>query len=174
VGGILLAIVFGTQLVNAALPTPGQGPGVDPAPVPGTPIEVAPGVRVYPQPGWIQEAGSTNRLRKGPIALDVNVPSGSWADPGALYQAFVDQVLRQGATQLSATPGQVVQVRGGPGVQGTYVGTFQQVQQPVEGQVTAIIVNGRAIVFDAWSVQGQLGQGLHEVSLMIGTVEVAP
>jgi hypothetical protein len=174
VGGILLAIVFGTQLVNAALPTPRPGNGNDPAPVPGTPVEVAPGVRIYPQPGWIQEAAGASRLRKGPIALDINLQSQPWSDPGTLYQAFVDQVLSQGATQLSATPGQVVQVRGGPAVQGTYVGTFQQVQQPVEGQVTAVIINGRAIVFDAWSVQGQLGQGLHEVSLMIGTVEVAP
>jgi hypothetical protein len=173
VAAVLLAVVFGTQLVNAALPAPRPGGGNEPVPAPGTPVELAPGVNIYPQPGWIHEGAGSTRLRKGPIAFDVNVQSQVWADPGALYQAYVEQILRPGASQLTATPGQVVQVGGGQAaVQGTYVGTFQQVQQPIEGQLTAVIINGRAMVFDVWSVQGQLGQGLHEARLMIDTVEV--
>ncbi|MEO7117738.1 MAG: hypothetical protein ABIZ34_02070, partial [Candidatus Limnocylindrales bacterium] len=172
--GIILALVFGTQLLNAALPAR-TGTGPDPQPQPGTPIDVGQGVRVYPQAGWSADTSVADqvRLQKGSAVVDVFVFAGFQGDASALLSSYVEQRLRPGAGQLAVSGSQAIPVTAGsPGVRATYVGNFTGVQQAIEGELTAISLGGRAILFDGWANQGQLGPALDEVHLMAQTVEV--
>jgi hypothetical protein len=174
VAGILAAIVFGTMILNAAIPAPRPG-GPDPGPVqPGGGVPVGGGVVVHPVAGWsvVQQGEGRVVLQKGAVAFDVRTARGA-GDPTALLNAYVEQALRPDATQLGVTPPEVVPVAAGtPGARATYVGTFRSVSGPLEGQLTTVVLRGSPLIFDAYAPPGQLQSGLGEVAQMIQTIQV--
>lgn len=195
VAGILAAIVFGSLLLNAIIPArpttagiPGPGPVVPgpatPGPVapgPATPGPVAPGqgidmgngVIINPPAGWTGQLESGRlRLQKGSVTVDVHVDPQYQGDAVTLVNSFVQQ-MQAVASQFTATPAQVIALTAGaPGARATYVGLFQGIGQPLEGQVTAMTLQGRGLVFDAYAPQGQLATGLPDVTTIINTVQV--
>jgi hypothetical protein len=180
VGLVLLALVFGSLVINAAIPARGapgvgNGPGPGPQPPPGGSVEFAGGVHVYPQPGWTygMPAQDQLRLEKGAAVLDVFVDASVQGDSAAVLTWYLENVLRPSASQLAVSEVQVVPASGGAtGVRQTYTGNFVGVQQPLEGQLTAVILGGRPLIFDAWGAQGQLAPALGDIGRMIDTTEV--
>lgn len=180
VGLIILALVFGSVTLNAALPSravagPGTGQGPVPQPPPGGSIEFANGVRVYPQPGWVPETPKQDslRLQKGGAILDVFVDATVQGDAAAVLSWYRDDVLRPAASQLAVSQAEVVSSAGGAtGVRLTYAGNFNGVQQPLEGQVTVVILGGRPLIFDGWAAQGQLASALTDIGQMVATAEI--
>jgi hypothetical protein len=91
-------------------------------------------------------------------------------DPATLLQRYVEQVLAPQA--VDAQVSDVFQVQGqlGAGVQQVYVGTFQGVEVPLEGDVTVFAGgSGTGLVIDGWSGEGQYGQFQNEVHQMAAT-----
>lgn len=138
---MLLAVVFGSQIINAALPAPRS---VGPLPVaqPGTAVPVGNGVFVYPPSGWVAQAAgpAAVRLTKGSVELYVRTDLPG--DLTTMLDTYVRQVLEPAASQV------------------------------MEGQLTAFVLLGRPILFDAWAIQGQLSAAANELDRMIATVEV--
>lgn len=147
-------------------------------PEPGPPVDVAPGVRISPLAGWEVvgrlEGPPGIRLTRGNGVLDVRVApfQGSGED---LYRTFADQLLRPQATQLSVGEPQPIRLASGlEGVRGGFVGFFRGVATPVEGEVTAVVsADGRGVVFNAYSAQGQLARAIEEIRQMIDRTEVS-
>jgi hypothetical protein len=186
VAAVLAVIVFGSLLLNGALPARSLGgqppvqPGQTAPPVsqPGQPIEVAGGIRVYPPAGWIAapppatggQWTNTIQLQKGAAIVDLYVRPGFQGDLGALASAFLNEVLAPSSSQLAVSQGVTVPVGGATGVRVTYTGNFNG--QALEGIVIAVILNGRPIVFDAWAPQGQLAPYSADIDRIAQTVEV--
>ncbi len=173
VGAVLLAVVFGTQFVNALVPNRATGPG--PSIPQGSAVEIGAGVYLRAQAGWQAQMIQPGHLRlsKGIAVLDARFFGSFQGDASALISSYVEQILRPDSSQLATTPVQVVPVAAGsPGARATYVGSFTSVPQPIEGQLTAVLLQGRPILFDAWASQGQLDQALFDVGRMLETLEV--
>lgn len=192
VAAVILALVFGVQIVNAALPVPSglqNGPGNPSGPGtpsgPGSPIVVGNNnVVVYPRQGWSQlqlPSPQTSvdglRLQKGAAVFDLRlftIAGGTQANTGAsdLATYYVQAVLGPGASQLQTSTPQQVPVNGVTGVRVTYLGNFNGVQQPIEGQVTAFVRGTQGLVVDGWANQGQLSGAVDDIEQMIQTIEV--
>jgi hypothetical protein len=55
-----------------------------------------------------------------------------------------------------------------------YVGTFGDVQAPIEGEVVAVVSpSGVGVVFDGWSTSGQLRFAIEDIRTMVRTAEIA-
>jgi hypothetical protein len=172
VAGVIVALFFGAQLVNAVLPAPGAGPG--PQPQPGGAVDIGP-LRVSLAPGWQAVDGPLGpRLARGSVAIDFQVDAFD-GDAASLYRVFVEQALAPHATGFSATDPSLVQVGSGiAGARGAYAGVFGTGASDgqVEGQLTVFVVDGTGVVIDAWGPMGTLRPLLSDVELMISTIEV--
>jgi hypothetical protein len=198
VAGILLAMFFGAQLVNAIIPQPGVGPGVPgpggPGPIgPGQPTSgpVGPGPLTTPLPpastltigplrvplegGWTpQEVPGSNiivRLVKGSVAIDVFSASiQGQADAAAVYNFYM-QDLQANSSGFTAAQPNLLQVGNGiPAARGNYTGVFGQSQ--IEGQVTTIVVGASGFIFDVWANGGTLATLQPEAQRMIDNLQV--
>jgi hypothetical protein len=184
VAASLAVLVIGMQFLNAIIPVPTRGsqPGTGPGPgtggtvtTPGTPLEIASGVRIYPQSGWREEAreGPTVRLSNGEVALFVSVfPFGGNA--AELFSIYVRDVLQGQAQQLSPPNPAVIQAGGGRvGVRGAFSGLFKDQTGAIEGQLTTMMLgNGTGIVFDARGLEGGVARALRDLDVMFTTTEV--
>ena len=88
-------------------------------------------------------------------------------DPATLLQRYVQEVLAPQA--IDAQVSDVFELQGqlGTGVQLFYLGTFQGVEVPLEGDVTVFAgASGAGLVVDGWSGEGQYGQFQNEVHEM--------
>lgn len=174
VGGIILAVFFGAQLVNAVLPASRDvGPG--PQPVPGGAVDIGP-LRVSLASGWQAIDGPIGpRLVRGGVAVDFQLNSFQ-GNATELYNAFVSQALAPFASGFGATQPALIQVGPGiPGARGGYTGVFgtgADAVGQVEGQLTAFVVDGTGVVIDAWGSSGTLRPMLDDIELMISTIEV--
>lgn len=169
VAGVILALFFGSQLLNGILPAAAQQGGI---PVgPGSTVELG-ALRIHLVGGWQAVNGPVGpRLAKGSVAVDVQ--SGPFTgDPADLYAEFVNTQLAPFATGFGATQPSAITV--GPGVRaarGAYTGVFGDAGE-IEGEVTAMATGGTGYVFDAWGASGTLRSLLAEVQRMLETVEV--
>lgn len=165
VAGVLAAFFFGSQILNEVLP-PGQGQVR-----PGTPIAIGEGVEITPIEGWVardHDNGFGIVLEKGTVVLDL-YPETVGQNAGDLAAAYLD-VLKQQATQLTASDTETATGATGSAARFTYEGIFGD--NALEGEVTAIFTSGQGIVADAWAPQGRLSQAMDEVHQMIETIEV--
>lgn len=164
---VLGAVVVGGYAIAGALSSPA-----------GPPVDVAGVVRVFPLSGW-ELAGrfpdvAGARLTRGSGTLDVVLlPSAGSAED--LLRLYVDRVLERTAEQLSVSgPERAVLESGLEGSRISFVGTFGDVQAPVEGQVTAVPTpSGVGVVFSVWAPSGLLRFVLGDVDTMIDRAQIA-
>lgn len=145
---------------------------------PGPPVTVSEGVVIRPAAGWSVADQITDppfvRLVSGTgnmVVLVSLVASG----PEEQVQTYVDQVLEPQATQLSVSPIQPISIpSGNTAALVSYVGTFQGVSAPLEGEVVAIVgPSGTAVWFDGWAPEGQFVAARDDVRGMVAGAEVS-
>lgn len=166
VAAIIAALFFGSQVLNEALPANAADQR------PGEPVFIGANTRITPFGGWVatpHESGGL-RLEKGFVAIDL-YQEAFGDDAGDLASAYLEEVLRATSTQLTATDVEVVTTTNGTAARFAYQGMFAGVDVPIEGEATAIFVDGIGVIADAWSPQGELGDLLDEVHAMLETVE---
>jgi len=137
-------------------------------------VAIGGGWQITPGAGWQAKQhgdGQGIRLEKGVVAVDV-FPE-SFSSAGNLAQAYLDEVLKRDATQLTATDIQPVSENGGPAARFDYQGIFNQADGSIEGEVTSVASGGSGVIADAWSPQGDLAEELAEVHQMVDTIEPA-
>ena len=143
---------------------------------PGAPIQVGP-VAIRPGPGWSIAEQIPDppqlRLTKGAAQLYVVIPP-LQASPRGQLQAYVDEVLEPQAGQLSVSPIQAVELPSGqPAVLASYVGSFEGVASPLEGEVLALVSPaGTPVVFDGWAPEGLWVGARDEVRSMVSGAEI--
>ena len=165
---VITGVVAGGYLVADAL---GE--------VPGGSTAVSASVTVTPRPGWelAERFGDPPgaRFTRGGASLDV----ASIAFGGTeldLLASYVREVLEPDAEQLRVSETvERVPVDGGlAGSRIAYVGTFGDVQAPIEGEVTAAVSpSGVGAVFDGWAPSGQLRLAIDDIRAMVRTSEIA-
>jgi hypothetical protein len=164
---VLAVVVFGGYVTAAALSGSEGGP-----------VDVADLVRIDPAPGWELATPSADRsgarLTRGNATLDVLAGpfDGTAAD---LVEEYVTGGLEPQAEQLSVSGAETVRLASGLiGARVSYVGTFREVQVPIEGEVTAVVSrSGVGAVFDGWAPSGMLRSVQGDVRAMVETAEVA-
>lgn len=170
----LALLVFGTQIINAAIPAPGATRPSDL----GEGVTVSKRLVVHPVSGWKVDARLANmpgvRLARGAASLDVRETTFTGGGGGKFLAAYVKEVIAPDSTQFDLVSVDNVVIGGRfNAVRATYVGQFKNVAGLVEGQMTGIVFDdGLAIVFDAWASQGTLAGSLPDVQRMIETMEI--
>jgi hypothetical protein len=172
---VMVAVIVGGYPIAEAVRPP--GPVVE-----AGRIEVG-GFTLTPPPGWTV-VRQFEELAPGSQAPGVQIGRGQGAalivafpnqpDPAALLERYVQEVLAPQA--IDAQVSDVFQVQGqlGAGVQQFYLGTFQGVEVPLEGDVTVFAgASGTGLVVDGWSGEGQYGQIQDEVHQMAATAAEA-
>jgi hypothetical protein len=167
----MAAIIIGGYPISEAVGP--QGPVIE-----GGRIEVG-GFAIMPPEGW-QVVEQFEELIAGTPSPGVHLGRGQGAalivafpnqpDPEALLQRYVGEILAPQA--VDAQVSDVFQVQGnlGQGVQQAYIGQFQGVEFPLEGDVTVFAGgSGTGLVFDGWSGEGQYGQIQDDVHQMAAT-----
>ena len=168
VAAVLAALFFGSQVLNEALPA------IATTVTPGDAIDIGDGARITILAGWVATAHENSagiRLEKGVVVIDL-YPEMLGGNAGALAQAFLDEILKPGATQLTTTEFEVATGDNGTAARFNYQGLFEGVEVPIEGEVTAVFIGEQGVVADAWSRQGDLASLLGEVHAMIESIEV--
>lgn len=168
VAAVIVTVVAGGYVVADTLGEPTDGTVV----VSGT-------VTIHPLPGW--ELGERfgdppgARFTRGNASLDVaSIPfAGSDVE---LLTAYVQEILEPEAQQLrvSESVEAVTLDSGLTGSRIAYVGTFGDVQAPIEGEVSAVVSpSGVGVVFDGWAPSGQMRFAVDDVRTMVRTAEIA-
>jgi hypothetical protein len=170
---VMAAIIIGGYPISEAV-GPG-GPVIE-----GGRIEVG-GFTLTPPEGW-QVIEQFEELTPGTPSPGVHLGRGQGSalivafpnqpDPAALLERYVGEVLAPQA--VDAQVSDVFQVKGdlGRGVQQAYVGLFQGVEFPLEGDVTVFAgSSGTGLVFDGWSGEGQYSQFQDDVHQMAATAK---
>jgi hypothetical protein len=171
---VLLFVVFGGFLFAGE---PGAAGQELTEAEPGRRVEVAPGVTLFPPEGWhVQEPLEDPpgvRLIAGTGNLLVLVRPGG-GDPQALLDEYVAQILEPDSSQLSLSEVEPVPLPSGlPALRFAYIGVFQGVQAPLEGEVTVVVGSGNAVAFDGWAAEGLFTGARQDVRLMVETAEVS-
>jgi hypothetical protein len=172
---VILFVAFGGYVLAGDTTAAGQEITGDQG-EPGAPVPVGP-VSVRPAPGWtiaeqIPEPPQL-RLTRGAAQLFVVIPPLE-ASPDENLQSYVEEVLAPQARQLSVSPVRPVELPSGqPASLLSYVGTFDGVASPLEGEVVALVSPSRTpVVFDGWAPEGQWVAVREDVRTMVGTAEV--
>jgi hypothetical protein len=142
----------------------------------GAPVEVGAGVTIQPAEGWTVEEHFVSpprvRLVDGAVGfLDASIqPSG--ASPEEVVQAYVSFLETQ-SSQLSVGTIEPLSVPGGPAAVVSYVGVFQMVEVPLEGEVIGILgPSGTSVIVDAWSQEGLYGSVREQARAMAASVRI--
>jgi hypothetical protein len=143
----------------------------------GEPISVSPEVRFRPAEGWIieEQVADPPQVRVvGDIGALYVIAAGAAAGPTGLLQEYQATVLEPQASQLSVSEPEPVTLPGaGPGVRVQYVGLFEGVGSPLEGEITAAASpQGNGVVLDGWAPEGQFVAVRSDVEAMVASVEV--
>jgi hypothetical protein len=142
---------------------------------PGAPIPLGP-VTIRPLPGW----GVAEQIPDPPQLLLTNGTAqlfasiqGEVASAEALLDSYI-QAMSEDALQLSASPARQVELPSGQAaVLSAYVGTFEGVASPLEGEVLALISpSGTPVLFDGWAPEGLWVGARGEVRTMVGSAEI--
>lgn len=174
VAAVIAALFYGSSVLNEALPANATDQGK--ATIAGEPIAVGDGLRITPLAGWVSsphENSAGIRLEKGVVVLDV-YPETQGGNAGALAKAYLEDILKADATQLTTTDTEVATSAEGTAARFGYQGIFEGIDVPIEGEVTAIFIGDQGVVADAWSRQGDLADLLGELHAMLDTIEVGP
>lgn len=145
---------------------------------PGRPIELGPDVTIHVPPGWSAERvlGQPPSLRLsngiGQVYAAVSPVAG---DPGQQLQAYLDEVLRPQATQISTSPAKAIGLPSGdPASSFAYLGSFEGVSAPLEGEVVAVVApSGVSLIVDGWAPEGQFVSVQQDVRSIVADAEVA-
>jgi hypothetical protein len=160
---VLVFVVFGGVGITGAL---GEAP-TEP------PVDVAPGVRVTPQAGWViqeQVEGSVLLTNGGGL---LGVTAGQPQDPQEILDGYL-QGLSQQANQLQVSSEvETVQLPAGlTGVRRAFLVTLPDAQTPIEGEATAVSSDQVALLFEGVAPQGQYLSVREDVLEMIDSTEV--
>lgn len=153
---IMLFVTFGgflfageTTAVGAEI-TGGGGPGA--------PIQLGPSVVIHPPASWTAELSPDSpeaRLSNG-VGQMYAAASPVTGTPEQQLQAYIDQALATQASQLSVTEIQSIQHPSGDAAYVAYLGTFEGVSAPLEGEAAAVVApSGAALILDGWAPEGQ-------------------
>ncbi len=167
---VILFVTFGGFLFSG-IPT-----GVAGEVEVGTPVDVSAGVTIQPAEGWsvlernISPPGV--RLHGGNGFLDASIHTAP-ASPEELVQLYVSEYLESQASQLSIGGIEPLPLRSGPAAVVSYVGVFQGVDVPLEGEVIGILgPSDTAAVVDAWSQEGLYATVRDQVRAMAHSVVI--
>ncbi len=174
---VLLFVAFGGFLMAGQPSVAGEEITGDTG-TPGQPVELAPGVVIIPPPGWNveQPQGEPPSLRLsngiGQMYIAVSPVAG---DPEQQLQAYLDQALAPQASQLSTSPAEEIEIpSGNPAAFFAYVGSFEGVAGPLEGEVAATVApSGTAVIVDGWAPEGQFVAVRQDVRGALVAAEVA-
>jgi hypothetical protein len=169
---VMLSVVFGGEIADAALPLPSLGP-----------VAVADGVQIVAQPGWRRADGASATgaasgvwLQRGDVLVHVIAVRDAPPPPALLSQ--IVEATRAGSVQVVfGDPAEVARTHGGVTVQCTvvtYQATIPGVGVPVDGEVVVTEASGTAAVFDAYAPQGDLAPYAADVLAMAATLTVSP
>jgi hypothetical protein len=163
--GVIVAVLFGGYVFAAALSEPT-----------GPPVDVGGVVRVEPLSGWTVAGRSQDppgvRLSRGGGTLDV-AAFGFTGDADALLRAYLERLEPQTEHLSLGAVGGVRLPSGLTGARVHYVGTFGDVQTPIEGELTSVVSpSGVGVVFNGWSAEGLLRFMLDDVGTMIDRAEI--
>ena len=127
-----------------------------PVSLPSGPISVARGVAVTPPDGWQvggrSAATGTVLFSRGDTSLAVSVVDGS--DEVAALASRRDEWL----AEETVSAGEILQVSvrpGQPAARFAYSGTFEHINSPVEGSLTAVRGTQLVVLFDGWAGFGE-------------------
>jgi len=190
---LMIATVFGVNLVNAAIPLPADpgtvnpgpevpgGPGLDPgqptaAPVepgpvqPGAGIDIGYGVVAYPPDGWTvvgSESGQVVLQKAGALVIILGLP---WAQsPADLATAYRDAFFASG--QFTANEPEAGEIGSGiPAVALAYTGILEGTQ--VDGAIFAGAIGGSGVVVNVFAAKGGLGGLQNDIEAILGTIQV--
>jgi hypothetical protein len=176
--GVLAVIVFvslGGFLFAGEPTAAGEEIGGDGV-TPGSPIPVGP-VSVRPAAGWTIAEQIPDppqlRLTEGTAQLFVVLPPFQASAEGHA-QGYIDEVLTPQAGQLSVSPIEPIDLPSGhPAAFAAYVGQFDGVQTPLEGEIVAVASpSGTQVVFDGWAPKGLFVGIREEIREMVAGAEV--
>lgn len=142
----------------------------------GTAVEVSQGVTIQPAEGW-QVTDQVDDppgiiLEGGGGLLLVGVPGGS-GSPEELIDFYVSGYLEPQASQLSTGTVEALTIPAGTGAAVSYLGVFEGVEIPIEGEVIGIVgPSGIGVVLDGWSQQGTYGAVRDQIRAMAGSVGI--
>lgn len=142
----------------------------------GSAVEVAHGVTIQPAAGWqIAEPVVSPQgvvLEGGNGRLLVGVPGGI-GSPEELVAYYASNFLEPQASQLSVGEVEPLSLPAGPAAVARYVGLFEGVATPIEGEVIGIVSpSGTAVVLDGWASQGNYGPVHDQVVAMAASVVI--
>jgi hypothetical protein len=143
---------------------------------PGPPIAVGP-ITIRPAPGWIVAEQIPDppqlRLTSGAAQLLVAIPP-SESSPSALLQSYIEEILEPQARQLSVSRVRQVELPSGQiGSLLAYVGSFEGVASPLEGEVLAVVsAIGTPVLFDGWAPEGLWVGARGDVRSMVASAEI--
>lgn len=145
---------------------------------PGEPIELVPGVVIHPPQGWsvTRPEGQPPSLRLASgIAQMYIVVSPVAGDPVQQLDAYLNEVLVPQASQISTSPAESIDLLSGhPAAYFAYLGSFEGVNTPLEGEVSAVVApSGTAVVIDGWAPEGQFVSVQQDVRATVLAAEVA-
>ncbi len=193
-GVLMFGVVFGVNLVNAAVPLPADpaavnpgpeipvGPGPDPgqptaAPLepgpvaPGAGLEIGSGVVAYPPAGWTVVGSEPGQavLQKGGAILILGALW--WTDtPLALVTAYRDAFFAAG--ELTASEPETGEMGNGiPAVGLAYTGILDGSQ--VDGAMFAGATGGSGVVVNVFAATGTLRAVGDDVDEILATIQVS-
>jgi hypothetical protein len=161
---VMLATVFGGYVVAAAISTPT-----------GAVVDVGGLVQIQPASGWEAEGslqappdvhGQGLTRGSGNLAVYAAAPYGG--TPDQLADSYAEQILEPRAVRFSESDPIVVQLSASTvAVRFGYIGIFEGVSSPIEGEVTVVVSpSGTGIVYDGWAPQGLLQDSLGQIHAM--------
>ena len=159
--GVILVVVLGGLVAAASV--------IEPV----TAVQVAPGVSITPAEGWgVAGTGQDPpqvRLTRGSATLDAFVVDAAGSIPTDLLDRYVQEILDPDSSQLEVGEPREVELPSGRTVLAVgYVGVFDGVGSPIEGEVFALPTSdGRAVVFAGWAPQGGLAPAYDEILSMV-------
>ncbi len=192
---IMVGVVFGVNVVNAAVPLPSDpgfvdpGPAVpvdpnqpsqdpnlptvapvDPGPVaPGAGLQVGAGVVIYPPGGWTAlgaEEGVTVLQKGGVVLIAAGIAWGG--TPLELAAAYRDSWFEGG--QFAANDPESGSIGNGvPGAALSYSGILEGTQ--VEGIIVTGATGGAGVIFNIFGAQGSLNGVSSDINTVFGTVQ---
>jgi hypothetical protein len=171
----ILVTTFGGYVVAGDPTAAGQeitGDGQEPIP----PITIGP-ITIRPAPGWTVAEQIPDppqlRLTSGAAQLYVVIPP-SESSPEGHLQSYVEEILEPQARQLSVSRVRQIELPSGQiGSLLSYVGSFEGVASPLEGEVLAVVSStGTPALFDGWAPEGLWVGARDEVRSMVASAEI--
>lgn len=142
----------------------------------GPAVEVSRGVTIEPAAGW-QVTGPVEDppgliLDGGSGQLLAGVPQET-GSPEELVAFYATTYLEPQASQLSVGETESMSLSAGAAVRAPYVGVFEGVGVPIEGEIIAIVApSGTGVALDGWAAQGSYGAVRDQVEAMAATVVI--